>query len=101
MLSHPVCSPDLSPLDYFVFLKLKMELKGDQYFVNPDVHDSEIKGNIHEREKVVNRLKHCAKECIQMEIMVNKNCILYVFELFRDVLKSSLKTYGTHCICKK
>jgi hypothetical protein len=27
-LYHPPCSSDLSPADYFLFLKLKMKLKG-------------------------------------------------------------------------
>ncbi len=31
MISHSIYSPSLGPPDYFVFPKLKMELKGDQY----------------------------------------------------------------------
>jgi len=31
VLSHFPYSPDLSPLDYFMFPKLKMELKGDRF----------------------------------------------------------------------
>ncbi len=33
-----------------------------------------------------------------IEIILNKTCVFYVFVLFTDFLKSSLKTYGTHCV---
>jgi len=31
VLDHPPYSPDLSPPDYFLFPKLKMELKGQHF----------------------------------------------------------------------
>ncbi len=32
---------------------------------------------------------------VLIEIILNKICVFYVFVLFRDFLKSSLKTYET------
>ncbi len=39
-LNHPPYSPGLSPPDYFAFLKLKMELKGDRYATISDIQTS-------------------------------------------------------------
>ncbi len=68
MLSHPVNPPDLSLPNYFAFLKLKTELKGDRYKNILEIQTS-VKAKlkvipIHEWAKVMKRLKDCAKECI-------------------------------------
>ncbi len=39
-LNHPLYSPDLSPLDYFTFPKLKMELKGHRYVTISNIQTS-------------------------------------------------------------
>ncbi len=69
MLSHSVYSPDLSPLDYFAFTKLKIELKGYQYKNILEIQKSVMVKlkviPIHEGEKAMNWLKNCVKECIR------------------------------------
>lgn len=40
VLSHPSYSPDLSPPDYFLFPKLKMELKGNHFGTIEDIQEA-------------------------------------------------------------
>ncbi len=58
----------LSPSDYFVFPKMKMELNSDQYRNISEIQKSVIVKlksiPIHKWEKTMKWLKDCAKECI-------------------------------------
>ncbi len=103
VLSYPAYSPNLSPPGYFAFPKLKMELKGEQHKNISEIQKSVMvklkKIPIHEWERAMKWLKDHAKEYIRANIDHFKyKCVFYVFILFRDVSKSSLKTYGTHCV---
>ncbi len=70
VLSHPAYSPNLSPLLYFAFPKLKIELKGDHYKNISKIEKSVISKfkaiPIHEWDKAMKWLKDCAKECIHV-----------------------------------
>ncbi len=61
-------SPDLSPLDYFPFPKLKMELKGDQYATISDIQTSvttKLKTiPITDFSRAMHRLENCANQYI-------------------------------------
>ncbi len=94
VLSHPLYSLNLSPLDYFVVPKLKMDLKSNQYKNIMKIQKSvtlKLKAiPIQEREKAMNRLKDCSKECIHANgdyFDLNKKCVFYVFVLFRVIFE--------------
>ncbi len=96
VLTHPAYSPSLGSPDYFAFPKLKMELKGDQCKNILEIQKPvtvKLKAIlIHEWEKAMKQLKDHAKECV----CANGDD----FEWKMMFLKSSLKTYGTHCVYK-
>jgi len=39
-LYHPLYSPDLSPLDYFLFPELKIKLKGLHFADDAEIHEA-------------------------------------------------------------
>ncbi len=67
-LNHAPYSPDLNPSDYFAFLKLKMELKGDRYATISDIQTSVTTKlkiiPITDFSPAMHRLEDLANQCI-------------------------------------
>ncbi len=66
-MSHPPYSPDLSPYDYFLFPKLKLELKGTKFDTIDDIMrgvTTKLKGILEAAfaeamERLLNRANRC------------------------------------------
>jgi len=69
VLNHPPYSPDLSPPDYFLFPKLKMELKGHHFATVETIQKSVTQKfkNIPEAEfsRAIEKLRDRARRCIE------------------------------------
>jgi len=77
VLDHSPCSSDLSPPDYFLFPKLKMELKGDHFVTIETIQEAvtEKFKNISETNfsRVMEKLGDRARSCIEC----NDDCFEY------------------------
>ena len=62
-LDHPVCCPDLSPPDYFLFPKLKMKF-ADNAEIQEAVTDELKKVQKEEFSAAIQKLYDCAKACM-------------------------------------
>ena len=101
-LTHTPYFPDLSLPDYFLFSKLKMNLKGlhfaDVAEVQKAVTDELKRAQKEEFSAAFQKLYNCAKACIYVngvyfELKKKKICVFLTCPQF---LKSSPKTFGLH-----
>ena len=70
VIDHPMHLPELSPCDYFLFLKLKTAMKGAFYDDVPTIHGTvtQVLKNIPKTEfrKSMDKLVDRSKRCIEL-----------------------------------
>ena len=101
-LYPPPCFPDLSPPDYFLFLKLKMKLKGlrfaDVAEIQEAVTDDLKKVQKEKFSAVFQKLYDRANACIYASGAYFELNKVYVFLMcLRFKKKKGPKTFGSHC----